>query len=119
MQTKPLQLKGLFNLGHRIELYIPSTINTNQETNTEAYKLLVMGKFSQYFGGSTTTESMGSWVSNNGQVITEKITIVFSYATSESVTQHMDEVIKLAIGIKKDLNQEAISLVYDNELYLI
>ena len=113
------QLKGLFSLDHQVRLYIPSTTNINEKTDTTAYFTEALALFGELFGGSTGTDAIGSWVSPERGLVTEKITIVESYATKEQISAGLGEVIRFAHKIKTELSQEAVSLEYDNKLYFI
>lgn len=112
-------LKGIFSLSHNVKLYIPSTINTNQESDNSKQVKRVLTVFSKYFGGATSYQAIGAWSSNTKGLVTEKITIIQSFATSESISQNLPKVLKLAQTIKKEMSQESVSLEYDNQLFLI
>lgn len=112
------QLKGLFCLDHNIRLYIPTTINISEKADTATYLDKALHLFSRLFGGSTSYDAKGSWVSNQNLVI-ESVQIVESYATKEQVARGLEEVIRFAHKIKTELKQEAVSLEYDNKLYFI
>jgi len=111
-------LKGLFSLSHNIRLYIPSTINIDKKINTDNYINEGLKLFGGWFGGCTSYKAIGSWLSKNNVVI-EKITIIESYATSEQVEKNLKNVLEFGKRIKLELEQEAVSLEYDNKLYFI
>lgn len=117
-QTKKL-LKGLFSLDHNFKLYIPSTINVNERTNSKKYITQALKTFSTLFGGATSYKAIGAWVSNSQGLVTENVTIVESYASADQVENGLQTVLELANTIKHDLSQEAVSLEYDNKLYFI
>lgn len=116
-------LKGIFNLDHSVKLYVPSTVNADSNASSEQIASainLVMQKFSQWFGGATANDAIGAWYSEElKKVITEKVTIITSFADADSVELHIGEVVALAMQIKSDFGQEAVSLEYDNKLYLV
>jgi len=118
LQSKKL-LKGLFSLDHNFKLYIPSTINVNERTNSRQYVTQALQTFSDLFGGTTSYKAIGAWVSNDHGLVTENVTIVESYASAEQVENGLQTVLELANTIKHDLSQEAVSLEYDNKLYFI
>ena len=62
---------------------------------------------------------MGGWVGNNGDLITEKITIVYSYCKEEQLQEHIEAIYNYCLKIKKEMNQEAVSLEVNNKLHLI
>ena len=112
-------LKGLFCLDHNIKLYIPSTVDVDKSIDNTEYVNLTLAKFGEWFGGATSYDATGAWLSQDKGLITEAVKIVESYATKEACIESLDKVIKLAEELKSKLNQEAISLEYDNKLYFI
>lgn len=117
MQNK--KLAGLFSLDHNIKVYIPSTININQEFDNSQYINKALNLFSDLFGGATSYDAMGAWSSPTAGLVTEKVKIVESYATSEAVESGLDQVLEFAQMLKTEMKQDAISLEYDNKLYFI
>lgn len=112
-------LTGIFKLDHNIKIYIPGTISIDQTSDNTGIINDTLKLFSGYFGGSTSYEAKGAWLSSVKGLVVEKITIVESYATKQQVDEHLEAVLRHALKIKHDLKQEAVSLEYDNELYLI
>lgn len=117
-KTKRL-LQGLYNLDHNIKLYIPSTQDINKTTDNSKQVKKALELFGGLFGGATEYQALGSWVSDKLGLVVEKVTIVESYATAEQVESGLETVIKHGQKIKKEMNQEAVSLEYDNKLYFI
>lgn len=118
MTSKKL-LQGLYSLDHNIKLYIPSTTDIDKPIDNNKYVLECSKLFSSLFGGATTYQAKGSWLSDIKGLVIENITIVESYGTKEQVNNGLEAVIKYALTIKKELGQEAISLEYDNKLYFV
>jgi hypothetical protein len=120
MQTKKLStLKGLFCLDHNLRVYIPTTTKTNQVADTESFKQEALKKFSTYFGGATSYDAVGAWLSGSKGLVTERVTIVESYATKDAISDNLQAVIEFAGEMKKKLAQEAVSLEYDSKLYFV
>jgi hypothetical protein len=113
------ELKGIFKLDHCIKLYIPSTKEADKVTDNAQVVADTLELFSKLFGGATSFEARGAWVSDSKGLIVERITIVESYGTAEQVDANIEEVLLYARTIKHTMLQEAVSLEYDNELYLI
>jgi len=113
------RLKGIFKLSHSIKLYIPSTFDVNGKIDSRQYVSDTLALFSKWFGGATSYDAKGAWVSGSKGLVVEDITIVVSYATREQVKKHLEDVLRHANKIKTELKQEAVSLEYDNELYLV
>lgn len=115
------QLKNLFNLSCSVSVYVPSTKNVNEvlsESAREEYVKMVLEALSNLFGGATSYDAKGSWVSNKGLVL-EDIKVCKSYCTSEQLKAGVDKVIGLCQELKSELGQEAISLEINNKLYFI
>ena len=116
-------LKAGFNLDHNLRIYIPSTQDVDGDANAEQVQALIeeaLEKFSQWFGGATAFDALGAWYSSDlSKVVTEKVKIVESYCTKESIEENLEKVLAFAGQIKRDLGQEAVSLEYDNRLYFI
>jgi len=118
-KTTPKELKALFSLDHNIKLYIPSTVDVDKKANTGKYITECLNLFGKLFGGATSFNARGAWVSDTAGLVVESVKIVEAYATAEGISEHIETVLKYALKRKKELKQEAISLEYDNKLYFI
>ena len=112
-------LKNCLKLSHSIKIYVPSTTNVNQHIDNSSYVDETLKFLSQCFGGATSTKALGAWVSKDGSLIKENITMVFAYATEEKLQLHIDGVYDFCLTMKAYLGQEAIALELNNELYFI
>lgn len=112
-------LKGLFSLSHNIKLFIPGTVNINQEIEAGEWVEDTQILFSDLFGGATTYKAIGSWASMERGLVNEKIIVVESFGTSEQVEAGLDKVISWATVIKLSLKQEAVAIEYDGKLYFV
>ena len=112
-------LKFKFDLNCKFAVYVPSTVNINEETDNSEQVNKVMKSLSVLFGGSTATPAFGAWVCEDGNLVTEKVTIVYSYCTSDQATEHIDKVVKICEDLKKEMNQEAITLEYNGQVKFI
>jgi len=112
------RLEGLTCLKERVAIYIPSTININEEVDNTFYVNEILTKFSEIFGGATAINADGAWVSNKKGLVIEKNKIVYSYC-DRLTNEKIDEVLNICQWLKQELRQEAISLVINNQLYFI
>ena len=112
-------LKNCIKLSCSIKIYVPSTIDIKLEFDSQEWIDKTLELLSKEFGGSTSTKAIGAWVSNNGELIKENVTLVFSYATQEQLENSIDEIYEFCLAMKTKLSQEAIALEVNNELYLI
>ncbi|RLD75975.1 MAG: hypothetical protein DRJ15_16175 [Bacteroidetes bacterium] len=119
MTNTTKQLKGLFNLDHNIKLYIPSTIDIDKKIDPGIFIDDTLELFSNEFGGATSYNAMGAWNSKIKGLVVEKVVIVEAFATADQVEASIEKIVSWAVVLKKSMNQEAISLEYDNKLYFI
>ena len=113
-------LKNLFKLSHKISLYVPTKDKNNQDISQETISKMVdltASTFSQVNGGATSTNALGYWKSVAGELIKEKIVVVFSY--SNNLELSIEAAIEIGEQLKEISNQDAISLEVNNELYFI
>lgn len=118
--TDKKTLKNLFKLSHKVSLYVPTRDKTNQEldqTLIDGMVDLAAKEFSETNGGATSTQALGYWKSAAGELIKEKIVVVFSY--SNNLEASIEKTIEIAEQLKEIANQDAISLEVNNELYFI
>lgn len=106
-------------LDNKVSIYIPSTIDVDTPIDNTSYVNEVMRQMSQFFGGATALASQGAWLGNDGELVVEDITIVYSYCTKEQLEKNLSEVVNLCKKLKEEMNQEAISLEINAELYFI
>ena len=111
-------LKGLFCLDHNVKIYVPSTIDVNKKIDNSSYVKQALELFSDLFGGATSYDAKGAWLSKKGLVV-EDVKIVESYATKEALEKGLNKVLRYAEKLKRELKQEAVSVEYDNKLYFI
>lgn len=113
------QLKYTFDLDCRIAVYVPSTVDVDKPTNNSDMVTHVMRELSALFGGATSTQACGAWIDTQGNTIIEKVTIVYSFCTSEQAATHFEKVIALCTHIKNEMNQEAVTLEYNGQVKFI
>lgn len=100
-----------FTLPEFVAIYIPGTANVDQVIDTSAHVTACQAFLASLFGGCTALPAQGSWVrEDNGQLVTEDITICKANCTREKYTEHLETVYKYSLQLCKDLRQEAVSL---------
>lgn len=117
MSMKTLNFK--FDLNCRFAVYVPATDNVNEQIDNTAEVKRVIGELSDLFGGATATPAMGGWRCENGDVVVEKTTIVYSFCTSEQAAEHFMEVYDICMRLKKDYHQEAVTLEYNGQIKFV
>lgn len=115
-------------LTHKIGLYVPSESEgkpIEEKKRANALEEIEI-HFSLQFGGCTTIKAKGSWVSEekerDNKLIQEDIDIVYSYYTPKStkeVREAYDYAYKLAVWLKEELKQEAVTIEHGRSLYII
>jgi hypothetical protein len=107
-------------LNHKIAVYVPSTINGNLPSNDLAEKWLKITKIrmANLFGGFTTFQTQGGYMSAEHGLIEEQITIVQSFTDDEGLTK-LPKVNELAMEIMHDMGQEVVSVEVDGTLNFI
>lgn len=120
-KMKNLDFAALFELSHKIEIYVPGTIHAAPALELQKqFTNIVNCELAKMFGGCTITPAAGVWFSEElNKNITENINICFSYCTAEQIQEYAGEVIDLCKQICTGMNQEAITLVYDNRATFI
>ncbi len=115
------QVFGENGYRHRVEVYVPGTTSVDRELTTEEHRSRVgaaLQVLSSVFGGATALPAQGGWVTKQGKLVREPVTIVFSYAPSLSIGQ-LQTVRQFALGLKDELGQECVTVVVDGEMFLI
>ena len=114
------QLKYTIPLHSKVSIYVPSTTNVNEQTDNTAMVDYVHTKLSEMFGGATCAPAIGGWVSEQGELVKERVTIVYAFCTDEQLDKHLEQdVLPLCEQIKNDMSQEAVSLEVNGELYFV
>lgn len=111
-------LKGQYSLDEVIKIYVPSTYNVDQPIDNTPYVNQSLETFSKMFGGATAVEGTGAWVSEDDQLVKEKVTIVYSFA-EDLDKKSINAVVAYAKSLKEDMKQSAISLEVDGKMYFI
>jgi hypothetical protein len=99
-------------LSKKVVFYVPSTKNVGDKLTKSERRALVNRietAFARAFGGSTSTTGIGSWITENGRLVRESVTLVASYHGLET-SDALAIVIPLAQSIKAKYGQEAIAI---------
>ncbi len=112
------KLDGLRVMENVVKIYVPTTTDVDQVTDTTVVVTHVLEVLSQTCGGATAQEGIGAWVSDTVGLIQEKVTICFAYIVSLT-DKIIDIVVSLAQEIKNLLHQEAVAMEVNGKLYLV
>jgi len=113
------KLKNLIKLSSKVSIYVPSTQQTGEKVTDRAAAIDGTCKLmAELFGGCTHTHAIGTWILENGKPQNEHIEIVYSYAKILYI-EKIDKVIEWCEELKRQCNQEVVSLEVNGELYFI
>lgn len=113
------KLQNCFKLGSKVTVYVPSTVDIDIVVDTSEYVNRVATNLSNWFGGATSTEALGYWVSPTNGLIKEKSTMVFAYCNQTDLESHIDELVTMCDNVKNELKQDAVALEINGEMYFI
>jgi hypothetical protein len=108
-----------FDLNSKVAIYVPSTINVNEECDNTQYVKNTIKQLSTWFGGATATPAIGGWVSAAGEVVVENVSIVYSFCTTEDLQKYAADIIALCKSIKHDMRQEAVTLEINGQVKFV
>lgn len=112
-------LQNCFTLGSKLTIYVPSTVNTNHTTNNAKQVKDTASLLSALFGGATSTQALGYWMSPTAGLVKEKTTMVFAYCKEADLEQKLDQVISHCETMKAEMSQEAIALELNGTMYFL
>jgi len=116
---KNAKLKNLFKLSSKVTVYVPATININEQIDNTKYVDKIATLLSDCFGGSTSSAALGYWTSPAAGLVKEKTTIVFAYCNESDLQNNIEKVIDACTELKTELKQDAIALEINGEMYFI
>ena len=112
-------LKFKFDLDCKVSIYVPSTVNVSEQTDNTAQVKKVISELASMFGGATASKAVVGWVCASGETVLEEVTIVYSFCTSEQLQEHFTDVYAIAERIKKEMNQEAVTLEVNGQVKFV
>ena len=111
-------LQGQFYLEDVVKIYVPSTYNVDQPIDNTPYVNKTLEEFSRMFGGATAIDGTGSWYPDYNKLITEDVTIVYSYAEGLK-KKNINQVVAYAKSLKEEMKQSSVSLEVNGKMYFI
>ena len=116
---KNSKLQNLFKLSSKVTIIVPATININEEIDNTKQVDETATLLSKCFGGATATQTLGYWTSPTAGLVKEKSTTVFAYCNESDLQNNIDKVIEHCEKLKADMQQDAIALEINGEMYFI
>jgi hypothetical protein len=112
-------LKNCIKLSSQVKVYVPSTRNIGESFESSEWIDKTMTLLSKEFGGATASKALGAWISAKGDLIKENVTVVFSYAKQEDLEKSIEIIYEFCLSMKLYLDQEAVALEVNGNIYLI
>lgn len=113
------RLKNVFKLASKVTVYVPATVNINEVIDNTEYVKRAATLLSECFGGATSTDALGYWVSPTAGLVKENTTMVFAYAADADLKKNLDKVIDFCEELKEEMKQDSIALELNGEMYFI
>lgn len=112
----------MFHLPYELAVYVPSTKDVDKNitaTELRARVKEVEKYLAELFGGFTSSEKVGGYLSSKSSVVTEKVIPVTSFATMEAFKAKKATLVnKMSVWAKK-WGQEAIGFEFEGDLYYV
>jgi len=99
-------------LSQKYAVYVPGTKDVDRPLPPEERKewtLATVRRMASVFGGATAQEAMGGWIAEDGQLVVENVSIVYSYAAVKTV-EYEAHVRSIASWLAQELRQEAVTV---------
>ena len=114
-----MRLKNMFKLSSKITVYVPSTTDINKPIDNTKYVNGIAEMFSDYFGGATSCDALGYWTSPICGLVKERSTMVFAYCNDVLLNAKIENILDYCENMKRELNQDAIALEINGEMYFV
>ena len=113
------QLASMIELSCSVRVYVPSTAGIDAPIDTTAIVAATQHRLAEWFGGATTFDALGSWVSPTAGLVDERVRIVQAHCTSAQLETHIELVVQHARTMRRELGQDAVAIEVNNRLYLV
>jgi hypothetical protein len=104
---------------NQVRVYIPTTVDVDQQLDTSVYVNEALELLGNLFGGATSDSAEGVWRSENAGLVGETVYIVTSYVTQPDLDRHLERILAFVDRMKHELKQEAMALEVNERLMLI
>lgn len=108
----------LIRLPHRLAIYVPSLTQTGKSIPDRSGLVSdVQRRLTSLCGGTTSTETQGTFVTENGDIMAESVTVVVGNCAS--YVNIWDDFWDLAESVRLKARQESVAVSVDASLYLL
>ena len=108
-------------LPHKVSVYVPSTQNVNLNLSDDAHKNILDSTIrfmSELYGGATAVTARGAYVTTDGLMVVETVTVVTAYTDKPDLAKQR-RVKLFCQSIRRSLGQEAVAVEVDGEMYFV
>lgn len=113
------KLKMCVRLSSKVTIYVPATVGVSQQADNSKQVEETAALLARLFGGSTSTPAVGYWLSPAAGLVAEKTTVVFSYCSDADLQNGIEALIEHCEKMKTDMQQEAVAMEINGEMYFI
>ena len=101
-----------------VSLFIPSTLNVDTKIDNSIYVTKYKEIFEKIFKTKVAiTKAQGSWIDEKGNVVIEEQTLLSVYEPL-GVTKY-NKLVRLARKVKKEMQQEGVTITLDNAFLIV
>ena len=112
----------MFHLPYEIAVYVPSTKDVDKNispTELRARVKEVEKYLAETFGGFTSSEKVGGYLSSKSSIVTEKVVPVTAFSSLNDFKANKSKLINKISVLAKKWGQEAIGFEFEGDLYYV
>lgn len=114
-----MKFSEMDSLATKVAIYVPSTVNIDVAIDNSEWIEKTAVLFSDLFGGCTACDVSGYWITQEKKLVKEKPVVVYAYTTEEKAREAEEKIIDFVQQMKREMQQECISVEYNNRLYFV
>ena len=107
------------SLNHCFRIYVPSTVDVCQACDNSRQVEKTLSFLSGLFGGATSYDARGAWVSKSAGLVVENVCICVGFCSLAQKFRCRRAVVAYCRELCKTMKQDAISLEIDGRLFFI
>jgi hypothetical protein len=112
----------MFHLPYELAVYVPSTQDVDKNITASQLRArvkLVEKYLAETFGGFTSSEKVGGYLSSKSSVVTERVVPVTAFATMDAFRKNKSKLVNKMSVWAKEWGQEAIGFEFEGDLYYV
>jgi len=112
----------VYHLPIETAVYVPSTTTGQKQLSNKDFMVRVKEtekEFAEMFGGYSSVQITGGYVTKNGKVIREKVAKVVIFSDAKSMIKHREKVKSFLVNKKGEWEQESLGYEIEGDLYYI